>query len=196
MIPPTITDLTDTIPFYTRTGGRLNLLNIRPEDIRLDEISNALSNQGRYNGQTSRFYSVAEHCVHLCKYAEAKGMSLNHQRALLLHDASEAFMGDLVYHLKQQFPYFKEIEDNIMKVIFDKYGVDYDSIVDDIHRLDRAICIDEMTSLMYWVDPALSNLTPLGININNFGDVCSPEWARHLFMVEATRLKLTNKEIL
>ena len=180
------------ILFYTKNGTSVDLSDLKPDQVSIEEIANALSNQGRYNGQTTRYYSVAEHCVHLVKYAQRMGYSLNEQKALLLHDASEAFVGDIVYHLKQELPKFKELEDGIMSVIFDKYGVEYDSIKDVIHWLDRAICMDEMVQLMCRVDPILFSLKSLGIDINELGQTVHPEQAKHLYLLEAQRLELTN----
>lgn len=180
------------ISFYTRDGRTLDLENIRFCDVNIHEIANALANQGRYNGQTWEFYSVAQHSVLLSMYAEQEGYDLNTQRALLLHDASEAFCGDIVYHLKQKLPSFQELETKIIKIIFDRYGVDYDSIKDVVHWLDRAICIDEMSQLMNRVDPTLlSSLSSQGfqpLNIRIYPQ--PPAEARESFFARAKQLNL------
>jgi len=177
------------ISFYTLTGKMIDLEDFKPEDVDLFEIANALSNQGRYNGQTKLFYSVAEHSVLLAQRAKAGGMDENIQRALLMHDASEAYVGDIVYHLKGRFPFFKELENKIIKVIFDKFEIKIDAIEAIVNSMDRAICIDEMHDLMYKVDPELFKdpaMAPLNVTIKRW----KPLEAKEEFMKLAKELRL------
>lgn len=181
------------ISFYTRDGRMLDLEKINPEDITIEEIANALSNQGRYNGQTRVFYSVAEHCVILCRYAMENNYPIETQKALLLHDSSEAYCGDIVYHLKHRLPEFKVIEENIISVIFDKFDIIADGSLEIVQYLDRSICIDEMSQLMARIDPELINgmnekgFKALGVTIGGL----TPIEAREAFLSEARRLELT-----
>src|SRR4051812_13091677 len=48
---------------FTYGGGTIEPLNPDPADIDIRAIAHALSQQCRWTGHTSRFYSVAEHCV-------------------------------------------------------------------------------------------------------------------------------------
>lgn len=79
-------------------------LDPRPEDFNLEQIAHALSQQCRYGGHTKRFYSVAQHCVLvslLCPTYPAEG---------LMHDASEAYLGDIIKPLKVLFPLYLSAE--------------------------------------------------------------------------------------
>ena len=92
----------------------------RPEDIDIGDIAWALSMQCRYNGHVRDFYSVAEHSVLVSQIVPWE-FALEG----LLHDASEAVMGDLVRPLKQLMPAFAEMEAKIEEVIAKKYGLIY-----------------------------------------------------------------------
>ena len=180
------------ISFYTRDGRMLDLEQLKPEDIAIEEIANALSNQGRYNGQTRVFYSVAEHSVILCRFAQERKYPIETQKALLLHDASEAYCGDIVYHLKHRLPEFIAIEKNIIDVIFDKFELIAEASLETVHYLDRSICIDEMSQLMARIDHELINnmnengYQGLGVTIGGL----TPIEAREAFLSEARRLGL------
>lgn len=97
----------------------LDYNNINGSMICLDDIAKGLANNCRFTGQIEDFYSVAEHTLlvwFLCP-DELKP-------AALLHDASEAFTGDMNKVLKEIVGEpFKKIENKLTEVIFDKYGV-------------------------------------------------------------------------
>jgi len=66
----------------------------------IEDIAHSLSLQCRYNGHCNRFYSVAEHSL-IVSSALLKGTN---DKSLakygLMHDASEAYLGDIVRPLK------------------------------------------------------------------------------------------------
>lgn len=108
-----------------RSGLFLDLRRPRPDQFVFSDIAGALSRICRFGSQTDRHYSVAEHlilCYQQSKMKTAWGPMAN--RMVLLHDAAEAFVGDMVTPLKNMLPAYHEIEDRISNVIYDKYGVD------------------------------------------------------------------------
>lgn len=96
---------------------------LRPEEYEYDieEIATSLSNTCRYTGHVNRFYSVAEHSV-LVSRLVPDSLALTG----LLHDASEAFTGDIAKPLKELIgPAFKDIENSIEKAIANHFNLPY-----------------------------------------------------------------------
>lgn len=145
------------IPFFPTTPS--------VEDIQLEDIAHHLAMQCRYNGATKVFYSTAEHSVLLSH-------SVSPENALwaLLHDAAEAYIGDMVWPLKEEIPEFKVIEDALMGFVCAKFGLDPVQ-PEEVTEHDRRIVIDERDSLLVperipW--PALEGFAPLGVNIQGW----------------------------
>jgi len=79
----------------TYTGRMIDPLNLRPADVDIIDVAHALSNTCRFGGHTRSFYSVAEHSLLVSHLVP-------HEHALcgLLHDAPEAYLGDVIWPLK------------------------------------------------------------------------------------------------
>lgn len=89
----------------TFSGRRVDLLEPAAAMIEPADIAHSLSMQCRFNGHTRHFYSVAQHCVLVADLVPAE-----HQLAALLHDATEAYVGDLVRPLKEGMREFYECQ--------------------------------------------------------------------------------------
>jgi hypothetical protein len=61
----------------------------------ISEIAHALAQINRFSGHCKRPYSVAEHSVLVAGIAQSEGASTSAQLAALLHDAHEAYTGDM-----------------------------------------------------------------------------------------------------
>lgn len=119
----------------TLNGKYFDILKPEEYEYEIEEIASSLSNLCRYTGHVNSFYSVAEHSV-LVSRLVPDSLAL----AGLLHDASEAFLGDVSSPLKKLLPEYKKIEDNVQKAIFNHFGLDY-PMSDEIHVADKK---------MYW----------------------------------------------
>lgn len=108
----------------TYTGKMIDLENVKAEDICIEDIAHALSLLCRYTGHTRSFYSVAEHSVLLSRAEGMPGTPL----ARLLHDAVEAYLGDVIRPLKHLLPHYQMLEERIHKVIAEKYQVNFDPV--------------------------------------------------------------------
>ena len=62
---------------------------------RIEDIAHALAQINRYTGHAARPYSVAEHSMLVCDIVRAKGLNAHAQLLALLHDAHEAYCGDV-----------------------------------------------------------------------------------------------------
>ena len=115
---------------------KINLITPEVSDIKINDIARGLSNNPHFAGQTPEFFSVAEHCLLVCDLMEAVGIN-DHTLLLagLLHDASEAYLGDMVKPLKVFLPDFQRIEKNMMRVIFKAFNLPMHSIK-EIKRFD------------------------------------------------------------
>ncbi len=129
-----------------RSGLYFDLRDPQPDQLTLADIAGALSKICRFGGQIDHFYSVAEHCVHCAEQAKVDGQSITVQVACLLHDAAEAFIGDVVKPLKVLLTDYGPIEDRIEEVIAAKFGID-PSTRDAVKEIDWAMLIAERKSL-------------------------------------------------
>ena len=102
----------------TRTGKRVSVENPLPDQFDIKDIAYALSNTCRFNGHCSGFYSVAEHSV-----AVAVRLPAELRLAGLLHDATEAYLGDIPSPIKQFLPDYKLIEARFEGAIEEAFGV-------------------------------------------------------------------------
>lgn len=96
-------------------------LNPETELIDIGDIAHALSMLCRANGHFKRFYSVGMHSVNCAREAIARGYSRKVQLACLLHDGSEAYLSDVTRPVKQEIPRYKEIEEPLQAVIWNKF---------------------------------------------------------------------------
>lgn len=108
----------------TFSGLELDILNPHPDQISIIDIAHGLSNLCRYTGQTRFFYSVAQHSVLVATYLEKK-YGPAEAFAGLLHDASEAYMGDVATPLKKLLPEYISLEHRLQMMINEKFKVGY-----------------------------------------------------------------------
>lgn len=146
------------IKFNTVTGKLLDLNKLNAREIDIEDIATALSFQCRYNGMVKHFYSVAQHSVILARVIMSlRPSSDNLIKHVLLHDAAEAYIGDMPRNLKEQLPEFKKIERKIEKVIHKAFGLKLLSRQDKefLSKLDKDICGQEISILQTIIDPDL-----------------------------------------
>lgn len=104
----------------TAHGFYVNVFEPDVSTININDIAHALSMQCRFGGHLPVFYSVAQHCVTMSRL-----MHESHKMAALLHDASEAYLLDIPRPIKSRLSNYKEIEDQLMKLIAAKFGFSY-----------------------------------------------------------------------
>lgn len=102
----------------TYSGRRIDLANPDPNDLDLDDIAHALGLICRFTGHVREFYSVAQHCVIVARLVPPE-LALS----ALLHDATEAYIGDVSRPLKGMLPEYRAIEARLWAAIADRFGV-------------------------------------------------------------------------
>jgi len=134
--------------------------NVDGYDYQIDEIAHHLSMLCRFNGALSSYYSVAEHSIHV-----ATLLPPELKMAGLLHDAAEAYIGDIVSPIKDRICLkdvkntinIADLEDKILRAIFKKLSVKWPGKRDAklISRADAAMCQyewdNDVGSLAPWI---------------------------------------------
>ncbi len=110
----------------TYLGHRFFPLEPKIDQIHIEDIAHGLAYICRFNGQTTQFYSVAQHSLMVCDL-----VADDYKFAALLHDAAEAYLGDMVKPLKRLLPEFAEIEHRVSAIIAEAFNIpesDYSAI--------------------------------------------------------------------
>lgn len=102
----------------TYSGKLIDIFNLSEGDIKIDDISFSLSNIARFGGQVP-FYSVARHSIYVSKLLPQE-LKLSG----LLHDASEAYIGDMISPIKNMMGGYLELEHVLMDAISRKWNLD------------------------------------------------------------------------
>lgn len=172
------------VPFIElRSGKAFTPTAPRVEDIHIEDIAHALSNQCRFSGHTQSFYSVAEHCVRVSWLLET--WDFDRATALwgLLHDASEAYLVDLPAPLKVGtllgFEYLV-LEKRVQRAICERFGLS-DAEPLAVRIADRTMLATEARDLMAYTPGHWDQLTcdpvrtPIGVP-------WSPRQAKEVFL--------------
>lgn len=127
----------------TYLGNRFFITRPHIDDVALEDIAHGLAYQCRFNGQTSAFYSVAQHSLMVMALVPE-----SERLPALLHDAAEAYLGDMVKPLKNLFPEFSAIEARVMEIIGHRFGVDLTRLHPAIKAADLVALATEKRDLM------------------------------------------------
>lgn len=118
-------------------GHYVDLASPDPETIEIKSIAAALSKTCRFGGHCPKYYTVAEHCIHAVGLAFQDHVTCDVLRTILLHDATEAYVGDVVKPLKAMLPEYQVIESNIEQAVSARFNVDFVRYGDVVKRYDR-----------------------------------------------------------
>lgn len=153
-----------------------------PDPAQLDagDIARALANQCRFGGHSRVFYSVAQHCVIVSRVVEERGGDVEDVFAALMHDAGEAYLGDMPHPLKHRSALgaaFRDAEARLEDAIRDRFKIKPN--VPEVKAVDRALLATERRafSAEIWQWPELEDVEPLELELTAW----SPDEAAHAF---------------
>jgi len=137
------------------SGRRLDLLDPSPLDVEIEDIAHGLARVARWNGQTkgAHIYSVAQHSLLVEALARAKFPRLDRsgRLALLLHDAPEYVIGDMISPFKVVIgDRYKAVEHRLLAAIHLRFGLPAklpETLPNLIKAADRAAAYLEATRL-------------------------------------------------
>lgn len=153
----------------TFTGKYVNLFEPDPETICIEDIAHSLAGLVRWNAHTLERFSVAQHSLIGADLAEDP-----HKFAVLMHDGSEGYLGDVTSPLKRRLSEYKTIEDKFMRMLADKYGFEY-PFHPHVKEVDARMCRMEWHTLM--------------LERGQTFEVYSPQKAKVFFMKRFEELK-------
>lgn len=175
----------------TSSGGSIDLINPKPEEIKIRDIAHALSNICRFGGHCRWHYSVAQHSV-LVSYLVPAELALD----ALLHDAAEAYLGDIVRPLKVNgdMQGYKEAEKLMESVICKTFDLG-DLNHPEIKKADMQMLAAEKKVLLR--DQTTPWLCLEGVEVPEVEiESLSPRQAKMLFLnrVNKLALKVSNEK--
>ena len=100
----------------TISNRLVELRDVKPEMIDIHDIAHSLHQVNRFGGHAIRPYSVLSHSL-----AAADLMPDGRKMEGLLHDAAEAYIGDVTTPVKEMFPEICRYEDGLLTIILRKY---------------------------------------------------------------------------
>ncbi len=135
--------------FLTYTGRMFWPSDPQPEDFCIEDIAHGLSHICRYGGHCRTFYSVAQHSVLVSHHVPAEDAL-----TALMHDATEAYIGDMIRPIKASMPHFKELEEKLWGVLAATFHLPQ-TIPESVKHADNRALVTERRDLM---SPAIHHL--------------------------------------
>lgn len=131
----------------TATGKRFHFEDPSPDEIDIVDIAYSLSHTNRWGGHCCPAFSVAQHSVMVADALLRCGASQMIQLQGLMHDAAEAYLGDVPTPIKRKLPEYMAMELLVTDVIFQKFGIPM-PLDEQVHLQDVEIRRWEYRDLM------------------------------------------------
>ena len=184
----------------TRGGGQFRPFAAHPADIDIADIAHSLGNQCRFTGQCGTYYSVAQHAFE-CSMVGGPGATRDEALWLLLHDAAEAYLGDVASPMKRglgwlmrtpedsaaglMFAGFGEVEATILRAVAARFALPW-PMPAIVAEIDRRMLATERRDLfppgLVW--PKLDGVEPFGPRLTPV----LPAFAQRMFLTRFAKL--------
>lgn len=169
---------------HTRSGKLVDPLDLKPEDVCIEDIAHALGNQCRWTGHTSEFYSVGQHSVlasHIVPEEDAWDA--------LHHDDPEYLLQDMAKPLKNHprlGQAYRGAEKRIERVIAEVFQVNF-PLPPSVKEADVRLLVTEARDLVHGTEgwTYYQDIKPLDDTITPW----SPRRARREFLSRYEQLK-------
>jgi len=176
---PTMSARTDADWMQTFTGRQFWPADPSPSDICIEDIAHALAHLCRYGGHVADFYSVAEHCCHMCEKAPPEL-----KKWALLHDATEAYIVDMPRPVKRNLPGYSELEKRLEWAVAKRFALPL-PMPAGVKELDNRILLDERKEFMCiqrhsW-GQEIEALQPLGVTLLGLMPHAAENWFLELW---------------
>lgn len=129
----------------TYSGKQFSFEQISPDNICIEDIAHSLSQICRFGGHSHKFYSVAQHACLVAHILFDTSRDL--AKWGLLHDASEAYLGDITHPLKTFLNnhtdcFISQVESRLMEAITLKFNLPYVNY-DLVNNVDKCLGLTE-----------------------------------------------------
>ena len=176
------------------TGRSIDLFSFEQSDIAIRDIAHSLSLINRFNGHTPYPMSVAQHSVFVSNLCGSHGPRVMLQG--LLHDAAEAYIGDMTRFLKLSsiMASYRDIERRIEMAIMSYHNLPLDltTAVKDADRLmvrfEARVVFGE--DYKFYGKDGFPPLTPVERHRIGMWEPWDWEYAKETFMTVYKRLML------
>lgn len=140
------------------SGVFFNLVSPRVEDVFITDIAHHLAQTCRFGGGTDEFFSVAEHSLNCRWWVKAQKLSAQTQLRALLHDAHEAYIGDITTPVKLVMgEAYLSLEWKLDKVIGRKFGITLQRSSPTLREANDMVWMADQKMLAieaYWMMPS------------------------------------------
>lgn len=149
----------------TRSGKPFSIVTPEPHLVDIRDIAYGLSNVIRFGGHASPPYSVAMHSIDVARRVQTSSPAI--RLGALLHDAAEAYLGDMPTPFKCLMPDYCRFEQAVQSTIYTAFGLPAAWAAEpprEITQADREAYEDERASLMphvEWWPAAASSERPM-----------------------------------